>query len=186
MKKAMIVGGALTAFFGIFTLYSIYGYANDIKPFDISFPIGFALLTLAAAYYLYLVVKEKEPPFSRLGLAKTLAFCRDPENDFSKKAERLAGFLDSRQRLGFLFFCPVCDKMRLGLAGEGPCRRCKTRLSSNGKGFTLERKSYSHHRLEVLYSRDFNELYGHIAQYKPIPRTTIERNRMDDLRDLFK
>lgn len=187
MKKSIMIAGGLLAFFGIFFLYSVYGYINDIKPFDISFPIGFFLFTLIAAYYLYLVMKEKEAPLSRLGLKKTLALCRDPEADRAQKCRKLERFLNSRQKLGFMCFCPVCDKMSLGLASDRPCRRCQTVLRIGKESFTLEGKGFSNHRLARLYESDYTALRGLIGEYKPIPRTeTADRNAIDELRDILK
>jgi hypothetical protein len=49
MKKKMIIASVVCAVFAALGLYSLYGYINNIKPFDISFPIGFGLFALISA-----------------------------------------------------------------------------------------------------------------------------------------
>lgn len=171
-KKKIIIYSLILAFCGIMAIYSIYGCIQGIKPFDVSFPIGFSIFALISAYALYLCVTGKEFPLnSRFRVKRVIKYCTNPKNDYVKCCSKLERFLNSRHKFS-IKFCPVCGKSSCGLLMDKPCKRCKTHFAKEVEKFILERKSYSKHRLESLYNKDYTQLSYLISKYNPTTNVT--------------
>jgi hypothetical protein len=163
MKKTIITSISL-ALCGGLSLLTLYGYFTELN--DISFPIGFGIIALVLAFMLYLFVKNKELPLSRLGLKRTLKICRDEQKSYLSKRKSLEKFLNSRYILLYKV-CPICYKTGFRSLDDKPCIRCKTLFIRGEDSFSLESKGISNHRLASLYTQDFKELSALITQYNP-------------------